>query len=1654
LTEDFDGTEARGGWPYGRKGSPGDYHRRKGEPARPVRRVSAHQRLPMYHVATVDGDEQVDLFRDKDGRLQVHTRDAVYDLDDVVGGRVVINIGTLGALNVLAKAGYLPRTARREVGKAVKALRSGSALSKDEQSYSSLVTAPVGAQDQGLRVLEEPEPPRSRSTRRPPAVPTGGDAQAEQPLYILRTGNNPLGKQGFTHQHDEWPRHPIRVEDHQAYFSEHADGQDPEPEGAEQDTGAGQGTPESDRGAAADAPGAVVFGGEADLGETCESVFGRTPGEGEWSAIVGVPPDADVNVSTHGDEAIVRARWGHNSVVVVSYRADKTAELNFIVTAGEEKGTGADVVRRIMRTAAELGFRRLELISIPKAKRFWEGMGFEAVEGEDFEMAFDLAGYVGKRSGGRGGRTYLGPDEQAPEGVEVRRGKHLEALGRVEKQGFTHEHDGWPRHPIGVKYHAKYFAGKQEGEDGPPEGGDPEARVNQLIEDIAAERFDTGFVRRGKLPGLDDQTLKDLWMQLDLDIRTGRVKFTLYVRKIRDGLHDEVMRRGLLPGMLSAEFYRSMSAVTDGRNWGLDKREQQKASLASSLGKAAFGGPSKLDTAIAAVEKEAVESGAVERVDDGGNVWYKSPDGTLDGRWGLVRWILESRQHDAVRGLWADDLDRAIEGDETYGLLFDIMKLDGTSRGIRWDLGGMAFWLGSLRVTNRARTLSEAAASLLIASWAKSASDHVPLSIAVQKAAAAEFGMATNIDEWSGEAAAGEANAFLAAHGDQVKVLVRTVYSRTQGFLKKRGVEELTVARGWGWEPRETPEWFVDMVRESRHDAYWNGEPPARPVAVRKTVGLNPMSSFSTEYEGAQAFAGSRNGLVTMARVPAARVLSTFMTGFGCATENEVILLGGELDAVHVAGSSEALPKGPDEAADVLEEGGLRIGDAQEWPRQSPLFNAAEGPQAVPLDAEAYDWPKRTRDYDLHQGDANDNIAGLDKHLPGGHDQEDHGNRHRLSDAHPPLGEMTVGHGGDKRAATAKDWEKYEGEAKARVEEWVDGGKYGRKMEPEEICYEGYRLRASARNASDSWCWALWEAVQRFAASRGFSYKDDVTEEDVFADPAMPEPEGIIGDDKVRERWQVAAHTADSWLTDYRNSNNAKALLDFFGTESGGMWRRHCQRDLWNLARGSGGETVSVGKRGFGAERHFDDYRPFAEPGGLKGANTWEEALDAEFTVYRGVVKGDEAENARRKPVVSYTTSPEIARLFAEGYYHSYNVPGQGKVYQRTCRLRDVLSYLNPDGELEVLLRPPGSKAEKAYGGYDTNSGIAFTHEHDGLPRHSAVLKDHAALDKRSGGRGGKIFLGPGEDAPEGVEVHEGPRGGRWYQGGKAKKPEPKKSTTSRRVLEGKTPEEGEIEGETTFAQAGLRGGIWGAQTAIAECKPGVLPHADGLSDTRLLHKMVPQDAVTEFTVFKVFEALRPGFCPPVMLDVEEDTDLVGRPAGHSMRWVDDAGFGGTAMTMHEWLGPDKPLGSKALNEAQAADAGFMNTVDWLVYNQDRHTGNVIVDGDRLWPIDHGVCSVGELPYEYRVDYTFRGSLQKPEVLKAFRDSALAALKKIAANADKVAIIMSSKGGTKPDHEDVGWARSIRAAAGIAAQTLDKWYKAELRTRKEQGARR
>ena len=93
-------------------------------------------------------------------------------------------------------------------------------------------------------------------------------------------------------------------------------------------------------------------------------------------------------------------------------------------------------------------------------------------------------------------------------------------------------------------------------------------------------------------------------------------------------------------------------------------------------------------------------------------------------------------------------------------------------------------------------------------------------------------------------------------------------YENTQDLLKKMGKDHVMVARGMKHDPGK--EHFSD-----------------KPANVK----LQPASSFSANYGTASSFAGS-GGTVYLCKIPASQVLGTYLTGFGCTSEHEVVVLG------------------------------------------------------------------------------------------------------------------------------------------------------------------------------------------------------------------------------------------------------------------------------------------------------------------------------------------------------------------------------------------------------------------------------------------------------------------------------------------------------------------------------------------------------------------------------------------------------------------------------------------------------------------------------------------------------------------------------------------------------------------------------------------
>jgi len=99
---------------------------------------------------------------------------------------------------------------------------------------------------------------------------------------------------------------------------------------------------------------------------------------------------------------------------------------------------------------------------------------------------------------------------------------------------------------------------------------------------------------------------------------------------------------------------------------------------------------------------------------------------------------------------------------------------------------------------------------------------------------------------------------------------IQAMYDNTQELLKKQGIKEIPLVRG--------------MVL--------GGRGALAPTLV--DLKMQPISAFSLSYPVARDFAGTQtHGILVFTKVPAKRVLSTYLSGYGCRSEHEVTVLGG-----------------------------------------------------------------------------------------------------------------------------------------------------------------------------------------------------------------------------------------------------------------------------------------------------------------------------------------------------------------------------------------------------------------------------------------------------------------------------------------------------------------------------------------------------------------------------------------------------------------------------------------------------------------------------------------------------------------------------------------------------------------------------------------
>ncbi len=274
-------------------------------------------------------------------------------------------------------------------------------------------------------------------------------------------------------------------------------------------------------------------------------------------------------------------------------------------------------------------------------------------------------------------------------------------------------------------------------------------------------------------------------------------------------------------------------------------------------------------------------------------------------------------------------------------------------------------------------------ASLLVKSWSISSSGMHPVSLAIQMAAAKKFGLDEDVPWASVEGvntdALGTAKRWLDEdrYGSIFDAYVETVYDDTQEFLKKKfpHLDSFLVSRGMAWHRGGHTPPFEQYASE-RHLSE-GGSKVLGPIKVES----NPLTSFSFDLEAAEEFAGygtAWEGTALLSGwVPRERIFSIPQTGPGCFQEAEAVLVGGE-DVWNVAYVSRGNVKREDLFSAMEDPQEALVKRLDEKPRKIAAASDVPGID----EGENADWIKELTD---------DTKTMLTKHLPGEHDQLDHG---------------------------------------------------------------------------------------------------------------------------------------------------------------------------------------------------------------------------------------------------------------------------------------------------------------------------------------------------------------------------------------------------------------------------------------------------------------------------------------------------------------------------------------------------------------------------------------------------------------------------------------------------------------------------------------
>ena len=177
-------------------------------------------------------------------------------------------------------------------------------------------------------------------------------------------------------------------------------------------------------------------------------------------------------------------------------------------------------------------------------------------------------------------------------------------------------------------------------------------------------------------------------------------------------------------------------------------------------------------------------------------------------------------------------------------------------------------WVSSMQVGREGYSEEHLFVDRLIHGWAESSANKHPLSIALQLIIKEEFDPQnrSKIDHFSHETVE-SVTPLINAYKPILKKFIHTQYNQTQELLTKTEGDSIILYRG--------------MTTQ------------INPLTSSSEIFLQPASSFSRSYITANDFS-LNSGTILISEIPKKNIFSTWVTGFGCLLEEEMVVLGNQ----------------------------------------------------------------------------------------------------------------------------------------------------------------------------------------------------------------------------------------------------------------------------------------------------------------------------------------------------------------------------------------------------------------------------------------------------------------------------------------------------------------------------------------------------------------------------------------------------------------------------------------------------------------------------------------------------------------------------------------------------------------------------------------